>query len=246
MSGIATAIVGSAVIGGYASNKAAQNSADAMRSASADQIAMTGRIMEQEKPWMQAGQMALGQITAGMAPGGEFNKKFTSADIVTDPGYQFRLQQGEKSIAQSASAHGMTLSGATLTGMQDYSQGSAAQQYQQAFQNWQSQQTNDWNRLMQVSNQGEAAAAGQAVNLQNLSNNQTDLTLGGAQAKNKALLGTVGVVGNAIGQYGQYQMNSSMNRSNVFNPNAGVGGGTSVDPSSEQGIMLGNQTAGLQ
>ena len=46
-----------------------------------------------------------------------------------DPGYQFRLQQGQKALETSAAARGGLLSGGTLKGIQDYAQGLASQEY---------------------------------------------------------------------------------------------------------------------
>lgn len=47
-----------------------------------------------------------------------------------DPGYQFRLQQGEQAINRSAAAHGGRLGGATLKALSDYGQQTASQEFQ--------------------------------------------------------------------------------------------------------------------
>lgn len=46
-----------------------------------------------------------------------------------DPGYQFRLQQGEQAINRSAAARGGRLGGDTLKALNDYAQGQASQEY---------------------------------------------------------------------------------------------------------------------
>lgn len=57
----------------------------------------------------------------------------------TSPGYQFRLDQGQNALANSASARGMTLSGAQTKALTDYNQGAASAEYQNwvnNYQNW--------------------------------------------------------------------------------------------------------------
>jgi hypothetical protein len=48
-----------------------------------------------------------------LAPGGEFNRNFTLADFQKDPGYQFRMDQGQQALERSAAAGGGLLSGGT-------------------------------------------------------------------------------------------------------------------------------------
>jgi hypothetical protein len=45
---------------------------------------------------------AVVSLTGGLAPGGEFTKSFTMDDYQADPGYQFRLSEGEKGINNAA------------------------------------------------------------------------------------------------------------------------------------------------
>lgn len=56
-----------------------------------------------------------------------------------DPGYQFRLKQGQEALERSAAARGGLLSGRAARDTADYSQGLASQEF-----------GNSWNRLMQL------------------------------------------------------------------------------------------------
>lgn len=49
--------------------------------------------------------------------------------FMTDPGYQFRMDEGQKALDRSASARGGLLSGAALKATQRYGEGLAAQEY---------------------------------------------------------------------------------------------------------------------
>jgi len=54
-------------------------------------------------------------------------------DFEADPGYQFRLREGEKAINRAASAQGGRLSGATLKALQAHGQGLASEEYDKAY-----------------------------------------------------------------------------------------------------------------
>jgi hypothetical protein len=54
-------------------------------------------------------------------------------DMAADPGYQFRLQQGEQAIMRSAAARGGRLGGGTLQALLAHGQGLASQEYGNAF-----------------------------------------------------------------------------------------------------------------
>lgn len=57
----------------------------------------------------------------------------TMAQAATDPGYQFRLQQGLNAIQNSAAAKGVLNTGGTLTDINNYAQDAASQEYQNLY-----------------------------------------------------------------------------------------------------------------
>ena len=59
--------------------------------------------------------------------------EFDAEDLQDDPGYQWRLDQGNKGVERSAAASGMLQSGKTLKGLQRWSQGLASQEYRDAY-----------------------------------------------------------------------------------------------------------------
>ena len=100
-------------------------------------------------PWRQAGVRALGQFEAlarqgppqfdrfqgpeALAPGQFAFKPPTAADMMQDPGYQFRLQQGSQALERSAAARGGLLSGGFARNAQEYGQNMASQEYGQVY-----------------------------------------------------------------------------------------------------------------
>lgn len=53
----------------------------------------------------------------------------TGTSMLSDPSYQFRLQEGQRALENSAAAKGLTRTGAQMKGLQDYSQQFASQEY---------------------------------------------------------------------------------------------------------------------
>ena len=121
-------------------------------------------------PYSQAGQAASGTLATGLAAGGDFNKAPTLADLQIDPGYAFRLQQGELAQQRSAAAHGGAMGGGAAKELANYSQGLASQEYQNAFNRFETSTQNRFGNLMSVSNAG-----------QNAGNTMGQNVIGGAQ-----------------------------------------------------------------
>ncbi len=85
-------------------------------------------------PYNQAGQTVLTYLSDLLKPGGGLDEKFSFAfNPEEDPGYQFRMQQGQKALEQSAAMRGSVLSGGTLKSLANYSQGLASQEYGNSF-----------------------------------------------------------------------------------------------------------------
>ena len=194
------AAVAGSVIGGlissHGASKAASTQADAAAQAAvlakqnADkaigvQNSTTQQNQANQDPFLKTGQTAQQDLAAGTRPGGElvagYGQSFQAPTGVTeqnDPGYQFRLAQGQKALEGSAAARGGLLSGGTAKGLEDYAQGTASNEYgnvynralqtfNTGFNQFQTEQANKFNRTATVAGTGQQAAnelgqAGQA------------------------------------------------------------------------------------
>ena len=58
---------------------------------------------------------------------------FNSDDLMKDPGYKFRLEEGNKAIERNAASRGFLQSGRTMKSLGQYSQGLASQEYGKAY-----------------------------------------------------------------------------------------------------------------
>lgn len=186
MSFVAAAIGVSALIGAKSASDATNAQVGASRDANALQLEMFNRQREDQQPWRQAGIKAL----AGLDDG-DFQRDFTAQDFQKDPGYDFRLQEGQNAINNAASARGMSNSGNTLKALTKYGQDYATGEYQNAYNRFNNDRNNRFNRLSSLAGVGQTAnnQIGQAG--MNYANNasQNILGAGNAQAAGSMAMG---------------------------------------------------------
>lgn len=142
-----------------AANNAANLQYQSTKEASQTQKDMYDQTRKDLSPYTQAGTSALAQIMGGMGPNGQFMQAYSGQDIYDDPSYQFRLQQGQDSIQSGAAAQGGLLSGATQKALLNYGQEAASQEYNNAYNRFNADQTNQYNRLANLVGMGQNAAA---------------------------------------------------------------------------------------
>ena len=122
----AAGAIGGALIASDAASGAANKSADASKYAADIQA-------KQKQPWVDAGKKGLDLLTAGVAPGGQFNKPFTMADAQNSEAEKFAQQRANESVTNSAAARGGYLNSNALRTAQDTA-GAIGSSYQnQAF-----------------------------------------------------------------------------------------------------------------
>jgi hypothetical protein len=150
-------------------------------------------------PWLQAGQGAITQLSQLAGPGGlpAWNQQFQAPNAATeqnDPGFQFRLQQGQQALERSAAAKGGLLTGGTGKAEQQFGQDYASneygnvynraqQQYTEAYNQFQQANADKFNRLAAVAGTGQTAAGQLASAGQSAASNTGNILLGSAQAQ---------------------------------------------------------------
>ncbi len=180
-----TIMAGGSIVGGLlgasAANKAANTQAAAAREAIAQQQRMFDIQNEQQRPYREAGYSALSDI-AGMKP--YLTKQFGQEDFQAgiDPSYNFRLAQGNLATTNLANQSGGLIGGNALQGLTNYGQGAASQEFQNAFNRFQTQRTGIYNTLAGIAGIGQTAQ-GQVSNLaQNTAGNIGQATIGAGNA----------------------------------------------------------------
>jgi hypothetical protein len=206
MTWVATAIVGSALIGGYASSRASNTQAQAAQQGIDAQERMFNRQVELQEPFRKAGEEALNKLI----PLASNYKTFGTDQFQADPGYAFRLSEGMKSLDRTAAARGGLLSGATLKGAQRYGQDLASQEYQNAFNRYQIERNAQLNPLQSLAGVGQTAtntltgAAGQMG--QNLATGYGNV----ANARASGYVGATNALTSALGTGLNYMQNQQL------------------------------------
>ena len=237
MSGVATAVVGTAVVGGYLQSQGAKSAAaaqgDAANRASAQAYWNTEAAKSFYDPYAELGKTSLASLTEKMP---YFGQQFTNADLNSTlaPGYEFRLGQGQKANLQAANAAGGALSGNALRGLQDYTQNFASGEYANAFNQFQAQRSNIYNQLSDIAKIGLTATQGQANAQLGLGNTLASLTTGAGNAQaasniaqGNAWANAAQTAGSAGAYYGLNQMNQPSNPQNYQSVMGSSGFGTS-------------------
>lgn len=123
---------------------------DAYKDMERAQQAANQRALQTMSPFTAAGQAAQSQLSGLLGIGGETDPEILEM-LRNSPGYQFRLEQGQKGLDRSLAARGGLLSGRAIQEAQRLGQGLADQTY------------NDYVRsLMAQTQMGLGAAAGTA------------------------------------------------------------------------------------
>ena len=228
MSAIAVAVVGGvAAIGGAVIESNAAQAAAGMQAQSAQnalqlQSGMYNQTVQNEQPFLAAGQGATSQLnyllgtgtpgsggTAASSTAGGFgslNSPFTADTFKSmSPAYQFQLQQGQQGTLNSETGSG-ALSGAALKDLTSFNQGMANTSFNTAFNQYQEQQSNTYNRLMGVAQMGQGAASNQATGASNFgasigqsATNVGTALAGGAVGSANAIAGGLSGAANAYG-----------------------------------------------
>lgn len=237
MSGIATAVVGGAVIGAYATSQSAKTQAKAAESAAEAQAQsaqyaadvqreMFNKQVELQEPWRKAGVNALAQMEAERAG---MPAAFTGqVNLSQDPGYAFRLSEGMKALERSAAARGGLLSGAQMKGIQRYGQDMASQEYANAYNRALTEynarvnrESTGYNRLAALAGVGQtstgqlSSAAGQlgsglAGTYGQMGQAQAAGILGAGEARASGYLGMANSLNKALGTGLNYYQNQQL------------------------------------
>lgn len=188
--------LGGSIGGAIDQSKAVSDAADAQQQATAAGMAEQRRQFDLTRsdyaPYREAGASALGQLQADMST------PVTSADVMSDPGYQFGLKQGQLGLDRKAAAAGGRVSGAALKSAAEYANNYATTGYNAAYQRRQDR----LNRLAALAGIGQTATAGSAAAGTSKANALSQLATEQGDATAASKIATGNIWGNAINQVG--------------------------------------------
>lgn len=181
----------------------------------------------QQQPWLQAGTGAVNRLAAGLAQGGEFATPFSQTNWMQDPGYAFRLSEGQKALDRSAAARGGLQSGAALKAAARYGQDMGSQEYQNAFNRYYQERSNMLTPLQSLAGVGQTSAQQLGAAGQNYANQANQLAMTNAANQGNLALGMGNIRASQYGTLGS-ALNTALNTNwgNVANKlGYGSGGG---------------------
>jgi hypothetical protein len=224
---IGLVMAGASLVGGYMQGEAAKDAANTQAAAAAEAQRQQREMFDITNKQQAAGRgigyqgynqirsMLPGQYTQydeqgnaiGTATGQDYlTHQFNAEDFRNnlDPGYAFRLQQGQLANQAMANKAGGLLSGNALQGLNEYNQGMASQEYGNTFNRYQAQRQNIYNTLASIAGLGQTAQGQTNQLAQNFANTQTGLITGAGAAQ------AAGQVGAANAMSGGFNNAASM------------------------------------
>lgn len=190
-----------------AARKAGDQQAAAAREATALQERMYNQTRADNEPYRAAGAGAL----TGMQSA-DFQRDFTAADFNKDPGYDFRMQEGQKALERSAAARGGLQGGAFGKALSRYGQDFASNEYGNAYNRFNSDRDRRFGRLNSIAGMGIGANNANAQAGSNYANNAGSNMMGAANAQGAAGIASANAWGGALSGIGKAGMDySAMN-----------------------------------
>jgi hypothetical protein len=212
--GIETAIIGSAVLGAASSRNAAKTQANAANQAAGLQQQQYEQTRADQAPFRAAGEQALNKLI----PLSDYTK-FGMDQFQQDPGYAFRLSEGQKALERSAAARGGLISGSALKAATRFGQDMGSQEYQNAFNRYQTERSAQLNPLQSLAGLGQSSTNFVNTAGQNYANNAGAAYGAAGQANASGYMGQANAMGQGVSQYLGYQSNNNL--LNALNQNRG-------------------------
>lgn len=202
---IPAAIFGSGLLGASAASSGASAQANAANRAAELSNEQYQQTRQDLAPYRAAGVNALGKLE-GMAD----YTMFGPEQFSKDPGYGFRLSEGQKALERNAAARGGLISGGALKAAQRYGQEMGSQEYTNAFNRYQTERNARLNPLQSLAGVGQTATnqLGQfgAQNAGAMGNYMTGAAAAGAAGQ----MGAANAMTSGLGTYLNYNQGNSL------------------------------------
>jgi hypothetical protein len=226
------------IAGASAAKKASNAQVAAAQQASDLQREMYYKNLEQQAPFREAGLTAQNKLLDYMGlsagAGGKYARDFSMADFQQDPGYAFRLSEGMKGLNATAAARGGLISGNALRAATQYGQDMGSQEYQNAYNRYQTNRSNQLNPLQSLMGASQTATNTMGAAGQNYANQAGEAYMGAGNARASGYVGSANAWNSALGSAANtLSQNSLMNR--MF-PQGG--GNSFIDPATYGGTAM--------
>lgn len=212
----------SAITGANAAGDALDAQLGATNAAIAEQRRQFDLTRSDFAPYRDAGTKAITSLSdQTVGPNAPLTRRFTMEDLDADPVYQaslrFGLDEGQKAIERRARATGTFGSGGTLKELQRYTTDYTGAKAGEAFNRFQTEGTNIYNKLAGVAGTGQTAANTVAQAGQNTANNVSQTLVGQGNARGAASIAQANAITGGINNLANFYQNQQvLNRLPVY------------------------------
>jgi hypothetical protein len=240
-------VAGATIVSGFLSADAASSAADVQagaadrsgalqRETAKEQLALQQRIYEEnvarQQPFYNAGVNALPELVQASK-----YTPFGMDQFQQDPGYAFRIKEGQKRLDRSAAARGGLISGGALKAATEYGQEMGSQEYMNAFNRYQTERAARLQPLQSLTGMSQTTAntlgtagqnyAGSSANIAgNMAANVGEAYQGAANARASGYVGGANALTSGLGTYLNYSQGQNM--INSMRRGGGGGGGVQL------------------
>lgn len=201
----AAAIVGSSIIGSNAASSAGKSQAAAADRATNISNEQFQQTREDQMPWLKAGERALGKLEGAVD-----YTPFGMNQFNADPGYAFRLKEGQRALDAQAAARGGLISGNALRAAVGYGQEMGSQEYTNAFNRYQQERAARLQPLQSLAGVGQTTAANLGAAGAANANTMGNYLTGGAAASAAGRVGAANAITSGVGTYLNYNQGNNL------------------------------------
>ena len=195
--GVAAGSVVSGIMGSSSAKRAGRQQAAAAREATALQREQYNTTRGDMTGYRDIGNTALTQMNQGLP---DMTKTFSMSDFEKDPGYDFRMAEGQKALERSAAARGGATGGAAAKALSRYGQDYASGEYDKAYGRFNNDRDQRFSKLSSLMGVGQNAAAQTGSAGANYANNAGAAIIGGGNAQAASTIAGSNAWSNAINQ----------------------------------------------
>jgi hypothetical protein len=202
---VAGAVVASSLIGADASRRASNTQADAANRAADLQYKQYQEDVARQKPFYDVGVNALPELVAASK-----YTPFGMQQFQQDPGYAFRLKEGQQALDRQAAARGGLISGGALKAAARYGQEMGSQEYTNAFNRYQAERQARLGPLQSLTGMGQTTAQQIGAAGSNMASNVGNAMGSAAAARASGYVGGANALTSGLGTYLNYSQGQNM------------------------------------
>ena len=209
-------------VSGLTGANAATSAANTQAQSARDANELMYRIYQEQKglqePFRGAGIGAQNRLldllglskNTGAEGFGKYAKDFGMSDFTADPGYGFRLSEGQKALERQAAARGGLISGSALKAATRFGQEMGSQEYTNAYNRYQTNRANQLAPLGSLLSSGQAAASNTGAAAGSYGAGASGNITGAGAASAAGQVGSTNALTDALNSYLRYSSSQEM------------------------------------